>query len=166
MGRLEIEAFLTHLAVKDKVAAATQNQALNAILFLYRTVLDRPIEFPLDSVRARRPKRIPTVLSREEVASLLPCLSEPYRLIGKLLYGSGLRVSEAVRMRVKDIDFEQQHLVVRDGKLAQAITTEAHFKGIANMMTLPLEEAQYRVGKAHGIARAAGYPLTFSIEPE
>jgi hypothetical protein len=58
MGRLEIEAFLTHLAIKEKVAAATQNQALNAILFLYRTVLDRPIEFPLDSVRARRPKRI------------------------------------------------------------------------------------------------------------
>jgi integron integrase len=116
MGRLEIEAFLTHLAVKEQVAAATQNQALNAILFLYRTVLDRPIEFPLDSVRARRPKRIPAVLSRDEVSRLLPCLNEPYRLIGKLLYGSGLRVSEAVRLRVKDIDFEQQHLVVRDGK--------------------------------------------------
>jgi integron integrase len=116
MGRLEIEAFLTHLAVKEKVAAATQNQALNALLFLYRTVLDRPIEFPLDSLRARRPKRIPTVLSKEEVARLLPCLPEPYRLIGKLLYGSGLRVSEAVRLRVKDLDFEQRHLAVRDGK--------------------------------------------------
>jgi integron integrase len=116
MGRPEIETFLTHLAVKEKVAAATQNQALNAILFLYRTVLDRPIEFPLDSVRARRPKRIPTVLSREEIARLLPCLAEPYRLIGKLLYGSGLRVSEAVRLRVKDVGFEQLHLAVRDGK--------------------------------------------------
>jgi integron integrase len=116
MGRLEIEAFLTHLAVKEKVAAATQNQALNALLFLYRTVLDRPIEFPLDSLRARRPKRIPTVLSKDEVARLLPCLPEPYRLIGKLLYGSGLRVSEAVRLRVKDLDFEQRHLAVRDGK--------------------------------------------------
>ena len=116
MGRLEIEAFLTHLAVKENVAAATQNQALNALLFLYRTVLDRPIEFPLDSLRARRPKRIPTVLSKEEVARLLPCLPEPYRLIGKLLYGSGLRVSEAVRLRVKDLDFEQRHLAVRDGK--------------------------------------------------
>jgi integron integrase len=116
MGRLEIEAFLTHLAVKEKVAAATQNQALNALLFLYRTVLDRPIEFPLDSLRARRPKRVPTVLSKEEVARLLPCLPEPYRLIGKLLYGSGLRVSEAVRLRVKDLDFEQRHLAVRDGK--------------------------------------------------
>ena len=116
MGRLEIEAFLTHLAVKENVAAATQNQALNALLFLYRTVLDRPVEFPLDSLRARRPKRIPTVLSKEEVARLLPCLPEPYRLIGKLLYGSGLRVSEAVRLRVKDLDFEQRHLAVRDGK--------------------------------------------------
>jgi len=116
MGRLEIESFLTHLAVKENVAAATQNQALNALLFLYRTVLDRPIEFPLDSLRARRPKRVPTVLSKEEVARLLPCLPEPYRLIGKLLYGSGLRVSEAVRLRVKDLDFQQHHLAVRDGK--------------------------------------------------
>ena len=116
MGQAEIEAFLTHLAVKEQVAAATQNQALNALLFLYRHVLDREIDFPLASVRARRPKRVPTVLSKAEVQRLLPCVEPPHQLVTKLLYGSGLRVSEAVRIRVKDIDFEQHHLAVRDGK--------------------------------------------------
>ncbi len=119
MGRTEIEAFLSHLAVKEKVAAATQNQALNALLFLYRHVLDTPIDFPLTSVRARRRKRVPTVLSKEEVQRLLPCIEPPYRLMAKLLYGSGLRVSECVRLRVKDVDFGQRHLAVRDGKGAK-----------------------------------------------
>jgi integron integrase len=119
MGQTEIETFLTHLAVKERVAASTQNQALNALLFLYRHVLDQPIDFPLASVRARRPKRIPTVLSKEEAKRLLPCVEPPYQLMTKLLYGSGLRVSECVRLRVKDVDFEQHHLVVRDGKGAK-----------------------------------------------
>ena len=119
MGQTEIEAFLTHLAVKDKVAASTQNQALNALLFLYRHVLDIPIDFPLSSVRARRPKRIPTVLSKTEVQRLLPCVEQPYQLMVNLLYGSGLRVSECVRLRIKDVDFEQRHLAVRDGKGAK-----------------------------------------------
>jgi integrase len=119
MGRAEIEAFLTHLAVKEMVAASSQNQALNALLFLYRYVLDHSIDFPLSSVRARRPKRVPTVLSREEVLRLLPCVEPPCQLMKKLLYGSGLRVSECVRLRVKDVDFEQRHLAVRDGKGAK-----------------------------------------------
>ena len=119
MGQAEIEAFLTHLAVKEKVAAATQNQALNALLFLYRQVLNLPVDFPLSSVRARRPKRMPTVLSKEEVLLLLPCIDGIYNLMAKLLYGSGLRVSECVRLRVKDVDFDQRHLAVRDGKGAK-----------------------------------------------
>lgn len=119
MAQAEIEAFLTHLAVKEKVAASTQNQALNALLFLYRHVLDIPINFPLTSVRARRPKRFPTVLSQEELQRLLPCVERPYQLMVNLLYGSGLRVSECVRLRVKDVDFEQGHLAVRDGKGAK-----------------------------------------------
>ena len=82
-------------------------------------MLDHPIDFPLSSVRARRPKRIPTVLSKEEVRRLLPCVEPPYRLMLNLLYGSGLRVSECVRLRVKDVDFEQRHLLVRDGKGAK-----------------------------------------------
>ena len=119
MGQAEIEAFLTHLAVKEKVAASTQNQALNALLFLYRHVLNIPVDFPLSSVRARRPKRVPTVLSKEEVQHLLPCVDGTYNLMAKLLYGSGLRVSECVRLRVKDVDFDQRHLAVRDGKGAK-----------------------------------------------
>jgi integron integrase len=119
MGRAEIETFLTHLAVKEKVAAATQNQALNALLFLYRHVLDVPIDFPVSSVCARRRKRVPTVLSKEEIQRLLPCIESPYQLMVKLLYGSGLRVSECVRLRVKDVDFGQRHLAVRDGKGAK-----------------------------------------------
>ena len=119
MGQAEIEAFLTHLAVKEKVAASTQNQALNALLFLYRQVLNLPVDFPLSSVRARRPKRVPTVLSKEEVQRLLPCVEGTYNIMAKLLYGSGLRVSECVRLRVKDVDFDQRHLAVRDGKGAK-----------------------------------------------
>ena len=116
MGQAEIETFLTHLAIKEKVAASTQNQALNALLFLYRQVLNSPIDFPLSSVRARRPKRMPTVLSKKEIQRLLPCVEGMYNVMAKLLYGSGLRVSECVRLRVKDVDFDQRHLAVRDGK--------------------------------------------------
>jgi site-specific recombinase XerD len=119
MGQAEIEAFLTHLPVKEKVAASTQNQVLNALLFLYRYVFDQSIDFPLSSVRARRPKRVPTVLSNEEVQHLLPSVEPPYQLIIKLLYGSGLWVSECVRLRVKDLDIDQRHLTVRDGKGAK-----------------------------------------------
>lgn len=119
MGRAEIEAFLTHLAVKDHVAASTQNQALSAIVFLYRTVLDRPLEFPIDSVRARRPRTIPTVLSREELHRVLACLSGRHKLMVQLLYGGGLRASECARLRVKDLDFALRQIVVRDGKGAK-----------------------------------------------
>lgn len=134
MGRAEIESFLTHLAVKDRVAASTQNQALSAILFLYRTVLDRPIEFPIDAVRARRPRTVPTVLSRDEVHRVLGCLSGRHKLMAKLLYGGGLRASECARLRVKDLDFALQQIVVRDGKgakdrftiLPQTLAAELH----------------------------------------
>jgi integron integrase len=119
MGRAEIEAFLTHLAVKDRVAASTQNQALSAILFLYRTVLDRPLDFPIDAVRARRSRNVPTVLSREEVYRVLGCLSGRHKLMAQLLYGGGLRASECARLRVKDLDFALQQIVVRDGKGAK-----------------------------------------------
>lgn len=119
MGQAEIEAFLTHLAIKLNVAAATQNQALNAILFLYRNVLLIELDFPINSVRAKRPKRIPTVLSKEEVRDVLSCLQGTHQLMAKLLYGSGLRASECVRLRVKDIDFAQSAIAVRDGKGAK-----------------------------------------------
>jgi integron integrase len=119
MGKHEIEAFLTDLAVRRRVAAATQNQALNGILFLYREVLEMELPWLDDVVRAKRPVRMPIVLSRAEVRSILALLSPPYHLIVSLLYGSGLRISEALRLRVKDIDLDRRCLTVRDGKGAK-----------------------------------------------
>jgi integron integrase len=116
MGAADIEAFLNHLALKLQVSASTQNQALNALLFLYRTVLDQPIELRIDAARAKRPERVPTVLSRQEAQRVLACLSGPHQLMAKLLYGSGLRASECVRLRVKDLDFDLRQITVREGK--------------------------------------------------
>ncbi len=116
MGAPEVEAFLTHLAVNRNVAASTQNQALAAILFLYREVLE--IELPwLDGVtRAKKPPRLPVVLSETEVSRLLAQLDGTPLLIASLLYGSGLRLMEALRLRVKDIDLERSEITVRAGK--------------------------------------------------
>lgn len=116
MGGEEISAFLTHLAVDEQVAASTQNQALSALLFLYREVLQQEIDLKIDAVRAKRPRNIPTVLTIEEVRSVLLHLQGVYQIIGKLLYGSGLRLSEALSLRVKDIDFSHHQLQIRDAK--------------------------------------------------
>jgi integron integrase len=112
----EIEAFLTHLAVQQRVAASTQNQALNALLFLYREVLKKDLERPIDALRAKRPRRVPTVLSKEEVRRVIGYLSGTQQLMAKLLYGSGLRLMECLRLRVKDIDFARRQIIVRDAK--------------------------------------------------
>ena len=116
LGATEVEAFLTHLAVEGKVAAAPQNQAKAALLFLYREVL--AVELPwLDNVtRAKQPARLPIVLTRDEVTRILARLRGVHALIGALLYGTGLRVMEGVRVRVQDIDFDRRHIIVRDGK--------------------------------------------------
>jgi integron integrase len=116
LGPVHVEAFLTHLAVKHKVASSTQSQALNALLFLYRRVLE--VEFPwLDGVtRARKPVRLPVVLTPEEVAAVLAELRGTYWLIGAVLYGSGLRLMECLRLRVKDVDLSARQLTVRSGK--------------------------------------------------
>jgi integron integrase len=115
MGAQEIQAFLTHLATQRNVAASTQNQALSALLFLYREVLHKEIE-PLLLSSAKRPERLPTVLTREEVLRFLNHLSGTHKLMAQLLYGSGLRLMECVRLRVKDVDFEYKSITVRDGK--------------------------------------------------
>jgi len=116
MGAPEVEAFLSHLATQRDVAAATQAQALSALLFLYRQVLN--VDLPwLDGVtRASRPKRLPVVLTPDDVRAVLANLRGPYWLIGHLLYGSGLRLMEALRLRVKDVDFDYRQILVRDGK--------------------------------------------------
>jgi integron integrase len=112
----EIEAFLTHLAVQQNVAASTQNQALSALLFLYRDVLKTPLDLPIDAIRAKKPKRLPTVLTKEEALIVIARLSGTQRLMAQLLYGGGLRLMECLRLRVKDLDFAQRQIIVRDGK--------------------------------------------------
>ncbi len=112
----DVEAFLTHLAIDDHVAAATQNQALSAIQFLYRFVLAAPLETPVDATRARTPRRVPTVLSRDEVRLILGYLSGDHQIMAQLLYGSGLRLMECLRLRVKDLDFANRQVVVHEPK--------------------------------------------------
>jgi integron integrase len=116
MGAPEIRAFLTHLAVERKVSASTQNQALAALLFLYRTVLR--IELPPlgEIVKTKRPTRLPVVLTRDEVVSAIAELGGTHHLVASLLYGAGLRLLEALRLRVKDLDFERRQLTIREPK--------------------------------------------------
>lgn len=116
MGAAEVEAFLTHLAVAGRIAASTQNQAKSALLFLYREVL--ALELPwLDNVQqARAPKRLPVVLTRDEVQALLGRLQGTHWLVASLLYGTGMRIMECLRLRVKDVDFGRGEILVRDGK--------------------------------------------------
>ncbi|MBI3695385.1 MAG: integron integrase, partial [Acidobacteria bacterium] len=116
LGEGDVNRFLTDLAVKENVAASTQNQALAALLFLYERVLERPLDRIEGVVRARKPKRLPVVLTRDEVAALLDRLDGVPRLVCRLLYGSGLRLLEALQLRVKDIDFGPGEITVRDGK--------------------------------------------------
>ena len=111
-----VEAFLTGLATRDKVAASTQNQALSALLFLYREVLGVELAWMENVVRAKRPQRLPVVLSRAQVGRLLERLAGREALMAGLLYGSGLRLMECARLRVKDVGLERNELIVRDGK--------------------------------------------------
>ncbi|MGH8078326.1 MAG: integron integrase [Lysobacter sp.] len=116
MGAAEVETFLSLLATQDNVAAGTQNQALSALLFLYRQVLGVDLPWMESVTRARRPRRIPVVLSREEVGRLLALLEGPSWLMAALLYGTGMRLMECLRLRVKDVDFDRTEICVRDGK--------------------------------------------------
>lgn len=116
MAEPEVSAFLTYLAVHRHVSASTQNQALNAILFLYKHVLGRDIGMIQGVVRAKKPERLPVVMTRDEIQSVLARLSGRELLMASLMYGAGLRVTECLRLRVKDIDFGMRQVVVRDGK--------------------------------------------------
>lgn len=116
MGAAEVTTFLTHLAVERRVSASTQNQAFCALLFLYQAVLGADPGPIAGVVRATRPKRLPVVLTRPEVTRVLEKMPAPYRLMGELMYGSGLRLLEVLRLRVKDIDQGRQEVHVREGK--------------------------------------------------
>jgi integron integrase len=122
MGRAEIETFLTHLAVQEQVSASTQNQALNAILFLYREVLDLEMS-EVNAMRAKRTHYLPTVLTKEEAREVIQQICGVQQLVVKLLYGGGLRLCEGLRLRVKDVDFAQQQILVRDGKGSKSRVT-------------------------------------------
>ena len=119
MAEPEVNAFLTHRAVKEKVSASTQNQALSALLFLDRHVLGREIGDLGEVIRARKPKRLPVVMTRDEVKAVLANLSGDKWLMASLMYGAGLRLMECLRMRVQDIDFSRNEILVRDGKGAK-----------------------------------------------
>lgn len=119
MGAGEVEAFLTYLAVSGKVAPSTQNQALSALLFLYREVLEVDLPWLDNMVRAKRPARLPVVLTVQEVQAVLERMEGTHGLMARLLYGTGMRLMECVRLRVKDVDFARGEIVVRDGKGAK-----------------------------------------------
>lgn len=123
MGAGDVNAFLSWLALERKVAAATQNLALNSIVFLYAKVLQQPLGQIGEVVRAKRPVHIPAVLSHAEATEIIGLLGQPYGLLASLMYGAGLRVVEAARLRVKDLDFERQVITIHDGKGGKDRTT-------------------------------------------
>jgi len=112
----KIEEFITHLAIKNNVTASTQNQALNGLIFLYKQVLEFELEHRINAIRATKQSRIPTVLTQQEVKNIITLLQGNTQLAVKLLYGSGLRISEVIRLRVQDIDFDYKQIIVRNGK--------------------------------------------------
>ncbi len=116
MDKAEIEAFLTYLAKDLNVSSSTQNQAFNALLFLYNQVLHKSLDDKINAIRAKKPRRLPTVMTNEEAMKVVKGLSGSNKLMAKLLYGSGLRLMECLRLRVKDIDFGMNQIMVRDGK--------------------------------------------------
>ncbi|MBI5922152.1 MAG: integron integrase [Betaproteobacteria bacterium] len=156
LGATEVELFLTHLAVTGQVAASTQNQAKSALLFLYRVVLERELPW-LDNIeQAKAPKRLPVVLTRDEVHDLLTRLEGTSWLIASLLYGSGMRIMECLRLRVKDIEFARREILIRDGK---------GFKDRVTMLpaalAAPLQEHLKRVRALHRQDLEAGFGAVY-----
>lgn len=153
MGGQEIEAFLTHLAVEGHVAASTQNQALSALLFLYREVLHQELDAAINAVRAKESQHLPEVLTKEEVRQVIAQLSGIHQLLAKLLYGSGLRLLECLRLRVKDLDFERRALIVRDTK-----GDEDRVTMLPDSLIEPLREQLQRAKRLHeqDLARGCG----------
>lgn len=152
LAESNVNRFLTHLAVKEHVAASTQNQALSAMLFLYEHVLQQPLDRIEGVVRARRPKRLPVVLTVDEVSRVMAHLSGDKWLIAMLLYGGGLRLLESLRLRVKDLDFERGEITVREGKGDKDRVTM-----LPQAVIHPLQEHLHRVERFHQQDLADGY---------
>jgi integron integrase len=151
LGAAHVEAFLTHLAIERNVAAATQDQALNALLFLYRRVLEVELSWIEGVVRAKKPSRLPVVLTPAEVAAVLAGLHGKHWLIAALLYGSGLRLMECLRLRVKDIDLGGKQIIVRSGKGARDRVTV-----LADAVAAPLEQHLLRRREQHRLDCSRG----------
>ena len=152
MGGAEVEAFLSALAVDGNVAAGTQNQALSALLFLYRVVLCIELPWMESVVRAKRPLRVPTVLSRDETQRLLAAMDGRAWLIASLLYGTGMRLMECLRLRVKDVDFARNEITVRDGKGGKDRRTM-----LPRSLVEPLQREIERARTLHAQDLAAGF---------
>ena len=176
MGEAEVAAFLTYLAVEARVSASAQNQALNALVILYQQVLQRPLGDIPGVVRAARKPKIPVVVTQEEVGRLLSGLSGQYWLIACLQYGSGLRLLESVRLRVKDLDFSHRAVLVRDGKgakdrvvsLADELV-EPLMRHLENRRTLFEQDRRAGCGSVSlpfALARKYPIPLAFQISVE
>lgn len=116
MGAEEVASFLRHLVTRQHVSVSTQNQALNAIMFLYKHVLEKELEHLPEFAHARRPKRLPVVLTNQEAKRILANLDEPYLTMAMLMYGAGLRIMECLKLRILDVDFDRRELFVRQGK--------------------------------------------------
>ncbi|SIS24003.1 integron integrase [Aquipseudomonas alcaligenes] len=163
MGGPEVEAFLSDLAVRRDVSASTQNQALSAILFLYKQVLQIELPWMDGVIRARRPQRLPVVLTREEVASVLAQLDGTLWLIASLLYGSGMRLMEVLRLRGKDVEFARLEILIRDGKGQKdrvtmlprklAAPLELHLQRVRALHEQDLREGYGRANLPHALAR-------------
>jgi len=162
MGEQEISEFLSHLAVEKNVSASTQNQAFSALLFLYQQVLDRKLDFIDNVQRVTRPAKLPVVFTPAEARTVIAHLKGDYRIMTELLYGSGLRLMECLRLRIKDIDFGYGHITVRDGKgLRDRITV------LPERLRGPLQLHLQRVREIHERDVAAGRGrvyLPFALE--
>jgi integron integrase len=152
LGERDINAFLTALAVDIEVSASTQNQALAAILLLFRVVLSRPVDELGDVIRAKKPARLPVVMSREEVRSVISFLKDDKRLAARLMYGTGLRLSECLTLRVQDIDFDRSEILVRNGKGAKDRVTM-----LPESLKSTLREHLEHVRALHEADKTAGF---------
>jgi len=152
MAEPEINAFLTHLAVREKVSASTQTQALSALLFLYRHVIGREVGNLGEVIRARKPTRLPVVMTREEVKAVLANMTGDKWLMASLMYGAGLRLMECLRLRVQDLEFSRHEILVRDGKGSKDRITM-----LPASLTIPLQEHLKRVKAIHERDVAEGW---------
>ncbi|MBU2056102.1 MAG: integron integrase [Proteobacteria bacterium] len=152
MAEPEMNQFLTHLAVKENVSASTQNQALSALLFLYRYVLDREIGDLGEVIRARKPKHVPVVMTREKVKAVLNHLTGDKWLMASLMYGAGLRLMECLRLRVQDVDFNRNEITVRDGKGAKDRITM-----LPESLKKPLQDLLRQVRTIHETDLSSGW---------